>query len=161
MTLVNNTKKSYGSISYSFENVLSSLVHPFRKENENFIVVNITVQANNNYSSINTDALENLSLLDSFFKLAKNWNGYGADPLSEKAINNAKKAIVGLRLQPEIFPVADGSVQFEYDRNKSHLEIQIFDDHIETLQEKNGLEEENNYAFDVNKIKEVVDLFYE
>ena len=105
---------------------------------------------------------ENLSKIDSFAKFQNNWNGYGAQPFSKTVLDNAKKTIMSLCYQPEICPVADGSIQFEYDRGKSHLEMQIFEDHIETYSvDDNGNEKEFTDVFDVKTIKELVDRFYE
>ncbi len=113
-------------------------------------------------SYINSESFESLSKIDSFAKFQNNWNSYGAQPFSKAVLDNAKKTIMSLCYQPEIFPVADGSIQFEYDRGESHLEMQIFEDHIETYSvDDNGNEKEFTDVFDVKTIKEMVDRFYE
>ena len=69
------------------------------------------------------DNLEKLKRISAF---NYNWDGYGAEPLPEYLITSASKLIRNLRIQPEIFPTADGTIQLEYEKdNGDYLEIQI------------------------------------
>ena len=55
-----------------------------------------------------------------------NWNGYGAQPLPHDTLYKAQHLIPALHVQPEIFPTADGSIQFEYEKdNGDYLEFQF------------------------------------
>lgn len=61
---------------------------------------------------------ELFSRLESFRKLGENWDGYGAEPVSDEIIEKAKKALVymnkrGIELPGFIAPFSDG-VNFEY-----------------------------------------------
>ena len=159
-TLINNypdLNNGY-SLSYSVGHFLRSL-KPVRKNYSN--TLNIMSQNSENTYCISAELFDSLSKINSFSKFKDNWNSYGALPFSKKVLDNSKKAILKLNYQPEIFPVADGSIQFEYDYNNSHLEIQIFDGHIETyITDADGNEKESSDFFCENRIKEMVDRFY-
>ena len=69
---------------------------------------------------------DNLKKLDVIQRLKKNWNGNGAAPFSPKEIDRMKVLINELRIQPEIFPTALQTIQFEYDNaRRDHMEIEI------------------------------------
>ena len=58
--------------------------------------------------------------------LKDNWNGYGAEPLPYDTLYKAQHLIPALHVQPEIFPTADGSIQFEYEKdNGDYLEFKF------------------------------------
>lgn len=76
--------------------------------------------------------------LDSFHGYEKNWNGYDAEPISDKLIYFVKNLIFELDIIPEIFPVADGSIQLEYDQDGKYLEFQIYEDKHMTWYYKEG-----------------------
>ncbi len=69
-----------------------------------------------------------LMKLEKFRCYGKNWNGYDADPFSDELISFVKKIIIDLDIIPEIFPVADGSIQLEYTWDNKYLEFQVFED---------------------------------
>lgn len=69
-------------------------------------------------------ALEKLEIIA---KLQNNWDGYGATAFPSIFINKIKNLIPSLIVCPEIFPTANNSIQFEYNKaDDSHLEIEIF-----------------------------------
>ena len=58
--------------------------------------------------------------------LKNNWDGYGAEPLPRDTLYMALCLIPALHVQPEIFPTANGSIQFEFDKdNGDYLEFQF------------------------------------
>lgn len=103
---------------------------------------------------------ENLEKLDKIKKFENNWNGYGAKPFNPVVIQKAKDFLLDLYFcSPEIFPVADGSIQFELNNyfngdffefviNKDE-EIQIYEGN-----EKNRLD--NNWFHIINSEAELI-----
>lgn len=64
-------------------------------------------------------------------ELQDNWNDNGAKKFSDKLIVKCYSILFGLPVLPEIFPVADGSIQFEYEKdNGSYLEFDIFENEV-------------------------------
>ena len=139
MDIRSNIKK-YFDIAYEGEPVIVP-----RKEKKNVVIIseeeyNRLTQAvriaayadsyadkkrKNTESSDNIKAhnLEKLSKIRSF---GKNWNGNGAPAFSEVLITRVQNLLNELNIQPEIFPTALGTIQFEYDNaRKDHMEIEI------------------------------------
>lgn len=83
----------------------------------------------------------------SFGKLEKNWNLYDADPFENELIEKCVELVKSLKIQPEIFPTARGSIQFEYYfKDGTYFEVEIFEDSIEYYLKKssgNATESEN------------------
>ncbi len=68
----------------------------------------------------------NLKKLDEIEKLSQNWDKYGAEPLSQRLINETRELLKKIYIQPEIFPTATGNIQIEYEKeNGDYLEIQL------------------------------------
>lgn len=85
--------------------------------------------------------------LEQICQLTKDWNGYGADPISDGIIQKVKAVLSDLERQPEIFPTARNSVQLEYEKeNNDYLEFEFFEDSIRLYMETNGAEEENQIS---------------
>ena len=69
---------------------------------------------------------ENLNKLEKISGLKENWNCNGASPFSKTVIKKARALIKALLIQPEVFPTALNTIQFEYDNSRhDHLEIEI------------------------------------
>ena len=78
---------------------------------------------------------DNFDRLKEISGYAKDWNGYGADPIPSIVIDEARHIISSLNDQPDIFPTADRSLQLEYSLlDDSYLEIDIFEDKIVAMQ---------------------------
>ena len=62
---------------------------------------------------------KNINTILSFKKFASNWNGNGAEPFSENIIQRAFDFINSpeLKFQPNVFPTARQSIQFEYEKS--------------------------------------------
>ena len=60
--------------------------------------------------------------------LKKNWNQYGAEPLSEKVLSLADRIVSILPHEPFIAPTACNTIQFEWEfPDKDYLEFEIGD----------------------------------
>ena len=63
--------------------------------------------------------------------LPDNWNDNGAKKFGHKLIVKCYSILFGLPVLPEIFPVADGSIQFEYEMDDGlYLEFNIFENEV-------------------------------
>ena len=59
----------------------------------------------------------------------KGWNSYEAEPIPGEVINNAIALVKTLRYMPEVYPVATGNVQMEWDRSDGgYLEVTVLED---------------------------------
>ena len=74
---------------------------------------------------------EAINKLESFKELKKDWNGYNAEPFSEKLINKALELLKQTTPIPEVFPTANNSIQFEWEKTGLYLEIEIFENKVE------------------------------
>ena len=63
---------------------------------------------------------ENLNKLEKISGLKENWNGNGASPFSKTVIKKVRALIKALLIQPEVFPTALNTIQFEYDNSRQH-----------------------------------------
>lgn len=72
---------------------------------------------------------QNLERLDRIAELEFNWNGYGADKLHPKLIEQMKNILLKISFQPDICPVAGGAIQFQYEKeNGDYLEFELYED---------------------------------
>lgn len=78
--------------------------------------------------------------LDEFAEYEKNWNNNDAEPFSASLISKCRLLIGKLNIIPEIFPVANNSIQFEFDKeNGDYLKFNVFDDKVTMFMKlKNG-----------------------
>lgn len=85
-------------------------------------------QKNNRVVKIKTPFQESIETLERISKLPFDWNGNNASPFSKTLIKKAEEIILKLHRQPEIFPTAAKSIQFEYDcKNGDYLEFNIYE----------------------------------
>ena len=83
----------------------------------------------------------NIDLLSEIGQLQDNWNQYGADKIKQELIFKCLRIVnhTDLIFQPEIFPTARQSIQFEYEPSENHyLEIEVFEDIIKLYCRKKG-----------------------
>jgi hypothetical protein len=69
--------------------------------------------------------------IESFRELEQDWNGYGANPFSEKLITKALDLAKQLSPVPKVFPTGRDSIQLEWETDNMFLEIEVFEDKIE------------------------------
>ena len=105
---------------------------------------------------------ENLEKIQDISELKDNWNGNGASAFNDTLIQKMKYLILRLNVQPEIFPTARGSIQFEYEKETGeYLEFELFDTRLEVLTMGS---DGNNYSYDmsidIEEINKVIDEFY-
>lgn len=94
-------------------------------------------------------------------ELQDNWNENGAKKFNDKLIVKCYSILFGLSVLPEIFPVADGSIQFEYEKSDgSYLEFDIFENEVsEFIVFPDGKEIER--TIESGRIAEEVEKFYD
>lgn len=92
-----------------------------------------------NYS-LSMKSIDNLIKLNKIAGLKDNWNLHGASSFSELLVELCRNMLLKLNRQPDIFPTANDSNQFEFKNKDDYLEIEIFDDlsHIEYYMKKGG-----------------------
>lgn len=78
---------------------------------------------------------DNLDVLNSFLYLKENWNENGSEEISKSLVEFCKSIVEKLDIQPEVFPTAANSIQFEYEKDKVYCEFNIYMDKIEYYQE--------------------------
>ncbi len=66
-------------------------------------------------TDIRTDNLDRLMVIGDF---KDNWNGNGAAAFDKDLINKVTKIVGELDIQPEIFPSAAGTIEFEYGNSR-------------------------------------------
>ena len=105
---------------------------------------------------------KNLKKLEDFSRFNNNWNGYGADPFSEKLISSVTEIVKKLKIQPQIFPVADDSIQLEYDgENGRYLEFQIYENKAHYyFDDGNGNDLEDMIEPSADAINKIVEELY-
>lgn len=85
--------------------------------------------------AMNLNQLENLDKLREITKFEDNWNGYGANPFSNKVIEKSIQIIKNIETQPKLFPTGRSSIQMQYElEDNSYLEFEIFDDKISCME---------------------------
>lgn len=107
--------------------------------------------------------MKNFERLDSFLNLKRNWNQNDAEPISEKLVSQAKGLLPVLLVQPEIFPTANGTIQFEYDNSVGdHFDFEMYaDGKAEYFWEyKNGAIREEIQELDIGLINEAIYELY-
>lgn len=105
----------------------------------------------------------NLRKLESIAMLGENWNGYGATPFSRSLVGKVKEIVLGLCIQPELFPTAAGSIQLEYEKdNGDYLEIQVTEDEFCSVFRSGSLGEESFAVMsDTSELNKLVGEFYD
>lgn len=73
----------------------------------------------------------NLEKIKEINKFECNWNSYDAKKFDKKYLDYIKDIlnIIDEEFQPEIFPLANGYVQFEWNINDLYIEIEIYDNY--------------------------------
>jgi hypothetical protein len=106
---------------------------------------------------------ENLKKLHDIGELRSNWDGYNAPGFDNALIKKAQDIIKKLKVQPEMFPIPGGAIQFEYEKaTGDYLEIEIsMEATASVLRIVTGGEEEFEIDASEDIIKKLVDEFYE
>lgn len=115
------------------------------------------------------DLKNNIKKLDAIAELKTNWDLHGAPEFNKSLIEYCKDKLYELenrfskieKVQPEIFPTVNETIQFEFKNGSDWLEIEVPIDmsHINCFMFKNGNETEQQCPLD--ELLKVVELFYE
>lgn len=101
--------------------------------------------------------------IDEISQLEDNWNGYGAEKFSVDFIERVRGIVTQLYFQPEIYPTAEKSIQFEYENSKGdYLEFELFDTGVINIYQISD-KGENSEELDMNDVKGInsrVKMFY-
>ena len=93
-------------------------------------------------------------------EMKENWNGYSSEPFSHDFISFIKEEIRKLEIQPQIFPIADGKLQLEYDRNDGgYLEFEVSPADMENIKDNKPANIEFYYEYNKEQEEGVVDNF--
>lgn len=84
------------------------------------------------------DKLMCLKALEEISKLKENWNGYGAEPISEKLIFRSSRLIDMLQTYPLISPTACDSIHFELSGNGVYIELEVAEENYRLFIKFNG-----------------------
>lgn len=102
----------------------------------------------------------NINTLNLFLSLPQNWNDNNAQPFNNCLIKKCISIISELEYQPEIFPTARQSIQFEYEKtNGDYLEFEFFEEKIIVYMEKGEIEIENKLKNEL-EINKYLNEFY-
>lgn len=103
---------------------------------------------------------KNIEKLTKIEEMKENWNGYSSAPFSHAFISFIKNEIRKLEIQPQIFPIADGKLQLEYDRNDGgYLEFEVSPENMESIKENKLAKIEFYYEFDKEQKEGTVESF--
>lgn len=106
---------------------------------------------------------KNITNLQSFKHLKKNWNYYGAEPIPNDLIDKCIGYINGLdeQYQPEVFPTGRQTIQFEWETETKYLELEVMGDLIECLLVINDDLEFAGYVSSWDCAVHLIETFYE
>lgn len=108
------------------------------------------------------EKLNNLNCIDEIANLKDNWNGNGANAFSADFLDKMRGIVTHLQRQPEIFPTAQDSIQFEYENSVGdYLEIEFFETGRIKLFSHTHKGESSSYDIQSKDIDRVVTEFYE
>lgn len=105
---------------------------------------------------------ENLKKIHDISQLKDSWNENSASSFKDTLIEKMKYLVLHLDIQPEIFPTACDSIQFEYEKeNGEYLEFELFDNRLKVFtMDSNGNDYSYDMGIDINEINEVINKFY-
>ncbi len=99
--------------------------------------------------------------LRSFLDYGPDWNGYGAVPFSRDYIKKAERLLSAIPVKTEVFPISDGRVQFEFDKEDgAYLEFEVNDDGSIHVFQILSDQTEREYDAKYEDMKGIVTEFY-
>lgn len=108
------------------------------------------------------EKLNSLNCIDEIANLKDDWNGNGANAFSADFLDKMRGVVTHLQRQPEIFPTAQDSIQFEYENSiGDYLEIEFFETGRIKLFSHTHKGESSSYDIQSKDIDRVVTEFYE
>ena len=105
--------------------------------------------------------MKSIEKLQSFLKFPDNWNGYGASHFSEEYLRYVKCLLEQIPEKAEVFPIPDGRVQFEFDKDDgAYLELEInSDDTIDVFEIRADKTEREYIAYSKDIARIVMDFY--
>lgn len=102
-------------------------------------------------ATVNPDVRRNLGAISELAQLKSNWDNNGAEAFSAQLIARCRNLVNTLTHQPDIFPTAQASIQFEWENEiGDYLEIELFENeqYQMALRQANGtwIEQEIDYT---------------
>lgn len=102
----------------------------------------------------------NVEKLKKIEEMKENWNEYFSVPFSHEFASFIKEEIKKLEIQPQIFPIADGKLQLEYDRNDGgYLEFEVSPENMKSIKENKSAKIEFYYEFNKEQEEGIVENF--
>lgn len=101
--------------------------------------------------------------LEQILNLPDNWDGNNAKSFSTKLIEKVGNILLKLKMQPEIFPTACNTIQFEYEKDDgSYLEFEIAEDGNAKvfIIDSEGNEKHSFIRVNPEEINNIVSSFY-
>lgn len=113
--------------------------------------------------SFNMRHSDTIKRLQSFLELNENWNGYGACVFSHQLVQRAIEIVQLFPVQPEVYPISNGSIQFEFEKpHGEYLEFEIGESqNINVFRiTAEGSEQEYQTSLNTEEIVKMVKDFY-
>lgn len=78
---------------------------------------------------VDVDLIRSYRTIEEISCLCDNWNENNAQKFSSTLLERTRAIVETLKKQPEIFPTANESIQFEFEKNDGdYLEFELFED---------------------------------
>lgn len=126
------------------------------------IFSNLTVNDHQS-DTMSIELTENLAILHEFLELQDDWDGEGAKSFNRDLIDFLCGLIMDLEIQPDIFPLQDGKVVFEFGNVKSkYLEFSFnHDKHMDVYKKSSDGHrvKDINIAFSKERFDQEVNWF--
>lgn len=108
----------------------------------------------------------NLNKIDEMYKFKEGWDGYDAEPIPKEVLDLTKNLLKRIKMQPEVFPVATGCVQLEYEKGNNYLEIKLCENNLSLFmlneKDKDSFSVKSYYEFrGISSISDYINLLIE
>jgi hypothetical protein len=108
----------------------------------------------------------NLKKINEMYKFEEGWDGYDANPISKEILDLTKSLLKRIKMQPEVFPVATGGIQLEYEKGNNYLEIELCENSLSLFmineKDKDSFSIKSYYEFrGINSISDYINLLIE
>ncbi len=98
----------------------------YRLDGKSVSIEKVSDQQGINNILINNATIRNLNKIDEIKMLNDGWDGKNAAAFDNTLLDKIRSLVLSLDAQPEIFPLADGRIQLEYElEDGSYLEFHI------------------------------------
>lgn len=98
--------------------------------------------------------------LESYLSLEEDWNGNGADKISEVAVRNLQNDLASFDVLPDVYPLTDTGLELDwYFDNKNFLQLEFYDSHYLLYYRMNNESSvTKNYEYSIDKVNELIKL---